>query len=88
MKACEYESDFHRYKPSGAEWHHPISSREDVGMWLCEYHHSILCGRKKRSYLGEMMVNKGLDEIRSELRELERKWVFQMGADPNEIDKH
>jgi hypothetical protein len=86
--SCGYDSEFHKYKPTGAEWHHPISSRGDVGGWLCEYHHSIICGRKNRSYFGEMLVNKRLNDIRNELKELERKWVFQTGANPDDIDKH
>lgn len=86
VKQCEYPCEFHRYKPEGAEWHHPISTK-DYGLWLCEAHHSIICGRKKR-YDGELAINKSLGQMRVELKELERCRVIEQGGNPDEIDKH
>ena len=87
MNNCEYSCEFHRYKPTGAEWHHPISSNGLIGIYLCELHHSIICGRKKRDPL-ELIVNKSLDEMRMELKELERRRIIEQGGNPNDIDKH
>lgn len=81
---CEYECDFHRGK---VEFHHPISNKHTIGVNLCEAHHSLIQGRK-RKYLGECIVNKSLDQMRKELKELEYKRIIAVGASPSEIDKH
>lgn len=44
---CEYcGSDDH------VEWHHPINLVPEVGVYLCQRHHSLLYGRNKL-YPGE-----------------------------------
>jgi len=86
VRSCEYDCVFHHYKPSGAEWHHPISNK-DYGIWLCEAHHSIIMGRRHR-YSGEIMVNKTLEQMRRELKTLESRRVIEQGGKPDEIDKH
>lgn len=63
---CQYKSVFHKGK---IEWHHPISSRPQVGIYLCEAYHSLLQGRKYR-YSGEAIINKTLDEMRAEITTL------------------
>ena len=63
---CQYKCVFHKGK---IEWHHPISSRPQVGIYLCEAHHSLLQGRKHR-YFGEAIINKTLDEMRVEIAAL------------------
>ena len=87
MNNCEYDCEFHHYKHTGAEWHHPISSKGLIGIYLCEAHHSIIMGRKIR-YLGETVVNKSINEIRMELKALEAQRVIEQGGNPDEIDKH
>ncbi len=84
MNACEYECEFHRGK---VDWHHPISRKGLIGLNLCEAHHSIIMGRRRR-YNGETIVNKTLDEMRSELKSLERRRIIEQGGNPDEIDKH
>lgn len=81
---CVYDCAFHRGK---IDWHHPISTNGMIGMYLCEAHHSILYGRKKR-YNGEMVVNKTLTEMYRELKQLERDEITKQGGNPDEIDKH
>ena len=80
---CEYECEFHG---RNVQWHHPISSDNSVGLWLCEAHHSLLNGRKKR-YIGEMISDKGLDEMRIELKALELGAVLEAGYTFEDIDK-
>ena len=84
MPDCEYQCEFHRGK---IEWHHPITDNFVVGIYLCEAHHSIIQGRKKR-YDGEMMVNKSLKEMREELKALESSRVITGGHSNDEVDKH
>lgn len=81
---CAYLCGFHRGK---VEWHHPISTRFDVGFILCEAHHSLLMGRKKR-YIGEIGINKTLAEMRAEIKDLEAQVVIKAGLQLSDIDKH
>lgn len=81
---CQYQSIFHRGK---IDWHHPIKERTDVGLYLCEAHHSILQGRKEK-YTGELNVGKDLEQMRKELKELEAEVVRTAGLDPAMINKH
>ncbi len=75
---CEYSSKFHRGK---VEWHHPIKGRLDIGMFLCEAHHSILQGRKER-YWPEVCEGKPSEEIRRDLIHLEMWKIHLAGLDP------
>jgi len=80
---CAYQCQVH----SGTvEWHHPIEGKY-VGMNLCQLHHSLIQGRKKRDYR-EIIVNKGLEQMRAEVKELERQVVILAGCNPSEINKH
>ena len=63
---CEYESEYHKGK---VEFHHPCSKYPDIGINLCEAHHSVLLGRSKR-YDSEMSINKSLGEMKQEIQEL------------------
>ena len=80
---CAYECAYHKGK---VEWHHPISSRIDVGLNLCEAHHSLLKGRKKK-YLAECQIDKGISEMRHEVNLLVVDVVRAAGLDPRDIDK-
>ncbi len=84
MNDCAYPCEFHRGK---IEWHHPIAEEGEVGVYLCEAHHSLVQGRKVR-YRGEMIVNKTLDEMRAELKEMEREAVEAKGKRLSDINKH
>ena len=84
-RICEYECEYHR---GPVEWHHPISDDSfDIGLWLCQAHHSIICGRKKR-YPGEVAVNKSLSDMRLELYDLEIHKCNEAGIPISLIDKH
>ena len=80
---CAYTCEFHRGK---VEFHHPIAEAGDTGIFLCEAHHSIIQGRKKR-YAGEIIVNKSLDKMRAELKLLEEAAVVARGYMRGEINK-
>lgn len=80
---CQYDCPYHRGK---IEWHHPISGKPMVGLFLCEAHHSVLQGRKKR-YLGELAVNKSLAEMKEELQCLQNQAIVRQGGEVGEIDK-
>lgn len=67
LPCCEYRCLFHKGK---IEWHHPVANRFDLGFHLCEAHHSILLGRKRR-YPEEQLIDKTLAEIRQELKDME-----------------
>ena len=81
---CIYLCEYHRGK---VEWHHPIDAKPSIGLYLCECHHSIICGRNKK-YPGEIVINKTINEMRTELKNLEWNMVVRQGGDPAEIDKH
>jgi len=81
---CEYDCEVHRGK---VEWHHPCSEYPEVGLNLCELHHSIILGRKKRNP-SEIAVNKTLPEMREELHRLELSAVTKVGLTLSDIDKH
>lgn len=80
---CEYDCEFHKGK---VEWHHPISERPDVGIYLCEAHHSLLQGRK-RKYAEETMINKTLDEMRTEIQHLVLLRLKEHNLSESAIDK-
>lgn len=81
---CDYECTFHKGK---IEWHHPIFNRFDAGFYLCEAHHSILQGRKKK-YIGELTLGKDLSTMYIELKGLERWYVENAGCSTDQVDKH
>ena len=86
---CEYMGvpvDCHRGK---IEYHHPISTTIEVGISLCESHHSLarLQGYRKKKYPEEMGLNKSLDEIRDEVISLVHSKVLKSGHKISEIDK-
>lgn len=66
------------------EWHHPCSEYPNVGLYLCEAHHSILQGRKKL-YLSELCVN--LDDLYADLKSLELEVVRNAGLAAEDINK-
>jgi len=80
---CQYESEYHKGK---VEWHHPCSKHSEIGLWLCEGHHSILQGREKR-YIGETSLNKTLKEMKKEIEELVENIVLESGLTLKDIDK-
>jgi len=80
---CEFEWHFHKGK---VEWHHPLQDNLDIGMYLCEGHHSLLQGRK-RLYNGES-DNMPLSEILELLKDQERRVVVRAGLDSKNINKH
>jgi hypothetical protein len=85
---CQYDCPGHQTKKIGMDWHHPCSKYQFVGLFLCEAHHSLLSlGRKKRLPF-EMQINKTLEEMHQELKELELKTVLKAGLKESDIDKH
>ena len=87
MTDCEYTCEFHKTKKGTADWHHPISEHPEVGVYLCEAHHSLLLGRKTR-YPGEMIINKSNIEMRNEIIELVKVVVIKSGFHESDIDKN
>lgn len=88
-KECEYlgvPDDCHRGK---VEWHHPLSWTIDVGLNLCESHHSLarLQGYRKRVYPEERVLNMTTDEIRDEVVKLIHSTVLKAGYKVTDIDK-
>ena len=82
---CCYSCEFHKGK---VEFHHPISFKPEIGLFLCEAHHSLgFLGRHTR-YQAEGLVNKSLTEMRLEIIELQNKVVIQAGYSISAIDKH
>lgn len=86
---CEFKGvpdDCHRGK---VEFHHPISWAVDVGLDLCESHHSLarLQGWRKKRYPEEMGLNKTLDEIREDVINLIHERVIKSGYEITDIDK-
>lgn len=81
---CCYPCEFHKGK---TEFHHPLSFAPDVGIYLCEAHHSILQGRKKR-YNAECLIDKTLVEMRSEIIEIQNKAILAAGYSPLARDKN
>lgn len=81
---CDYDCEYHRGK---VEWHHPIESDGLCGLNLCEAHHSLLQGRRKR-YVGETIIDKSLDQMRAEIKALEKKAVSLAGYTTMAINKH
>jgi hypothetical protein len=85
---CQYECEGHFSNKSQLDWHHPCSEYQFVGLFLCEAHHSLLSlGRKKRLPF-ERTINKTLEEMHDELKELELKTVLSVGLSESDIDKH
>ncbi len=80
---CEYVAKFHRFN---TQWHHPISTRTDIGIWLCQAHHSILLGRKFL-YSGEY-EQKTIKQIYNEIMALCINRVKEYGFTEADIDKH
>lgn len=81
---CNYPCSFHRGK---VEWHHPIAEHPEIGIYLCEAHHSLLQGRNKR-YLGELIIMKTLREMRSEIYRMVITTIRKTGYSESDIDKH
>jgi len=81
---CEYDCVGHRGK---TDWHHPISKDGKVGLYLCEAHHSLLFGRK-RKYTFEYDIDKSLAEMRYEVCLLVIDVVKKAGYTKEDIDKN
>ena len=84
IRYCESECEVHNGK---VEFHHPITGKPLVGLNLCELHHSLIYGRKKRHPI-EMAINKTIEEMRAEVKAFEAKRIIEQGCNPSEIDKH
>lgn len=83
-RECLYESTFHLGK---IEWHHPISSNPEIGLSLCEAHHSLIKDRKKLYDDEFLATNKSLEQMKGELKQLEADIVIKSGHSVEEIDK-
>ena len=83
IPTCQYPCSFHCGK---IEFHHPISTAPSVGVELCEAHHSLLAGRKRR-YPGECIINKSIKEMREEVWALVLATVRVAGYHKGDIDK-
>jgi hypothetical protein len=81
---CEYDCPFHNGR---LEWHHPISTHSEVGLWLYQAHHSLLMGRKRR-YDGEGIVDKTVSRMRGEVCLLVADKVKATGLPLTMIDKN
>ena len=81
---CDYPCEFHFGK---TEWHHPVSLRPDVGIYLCEAHHSILQGRKFQ-YSAEKTVIKTLIDMKREIMGLVFDHLEKAGLSKWDIDKN
>lgn len=81
---CQYEAEYHWGK---VDWHHPCSEYPDVGLYLCECHHSLLLGRKKK-YAGEIVVNKSKSEMKKEIEGMVSTVVLEAGLALESIDKN
>lgn len=89
-RVCEFTEvpdEAHRGK---VEFHHPISWAVEVGLDLCESHHSLCrsSAYRKKRYPEEMAVNMSLNEIRDAVVKLVHDKVFKAGYDPVDIDKN
>ncbi len=83
---CAYSCPFHKGK---IEWHHPVANRPsegDVGLYLCEAHHSLIKDRTKR-YSGETIIDKAMRQMRVEIEQLEIQAVETAGLTIGDIDK-
>jgi hypothetical protein len=88
-ESCQYKCSFHK---GPVEWHHPIGGgsweiARTIGLWLCQAHHSILYGRKEK-YPSEFDLNKSIEEMRTELKELEAQVIREFHLDYSLINKH
>jgi len=83
---CEYQCEFHRGKIEG---HHPIRDRPDIRIYLCEAHHSLVFGsfRRKKKYLGEIVINKTLEEMSREIWDLAVSRLNEYAYPESDIDK-
>lgn len=81
-RLCSY-----KYTPCRGkiEFHHPVSDNPSVGLDLCEGHHSVLQGRRKK-YNTEISVR--MEDLRTDLRNLELEVVTAAGLTAGDIDKH
>jgi len=68
MHKCEYCGS----EKGQIDWHHPVPQIYDVGVHLCQKHHSLVYGRKK-SYPDE--VDKSLELEREKVEKLVRQRV-------------
>lgn len=75
MLNCAYDCLFHRGK---IEWHHPVAEERNLGLYLCEAHHSIIQGRKFK-YAEELTLDKSLAEMKKELQALEIRVIEASG---------
>lgn len=82
-EVCEFGDEPHF---GNVEWHHPISSKRNIGVLLCQLHHSIMYGRKCR-YPIERLMELKLPEIEMKLRNFIRTRVQEQGVDPQMINK-
>ena len=79
MNTCEYCLT----TKGQIEWHHPIKAYPEVGLYLCQPHHSLIQGRK-HAYMEEA----DLEEDRQALILLVNQRVRIAGFNPDfDIDK-
>jgi hypothetical protein len=81
---CAYPCVGHKGK---VDWHHPISKAGMVGVYLCEAHHCLLFGRK-RKYTFEYDIDKSIAEMRYEVCLLVIDAVKRAGYTEEDIDKN
>lgn len=82
---CEYDCEFHRGK---VERHHPCSQYPEVGIFLCEAHHSILQGRRRRYFgCGESLIDKKIEDMRKEIQGMVEQRVLAAELSLSDIDK-
>ena len=82
---CEVNWEDWHFK--GVQWHHPISEHPEVGINLCQGHHSLICGRKKR-YSGETCINETNDERKIKIFEFCVVKLQQKGFGRGDVDKN
>ena len=68
MRKCEYCGS----SAGPIEWHHPVPQLPDVGVYLCQKHHSLVQGRKK---LYPAELDKDLEIEREKVKRLVRQRV-------------
>jgi hypothetical protein len=69
------------------EKHHPVHWFPEAILPLCEVHHSLILGRKKKTDK-EYHVNKTLDDMRTEIHQLEIEMLSHFNLREADIDKH
>ena len=68
MRKCEYCGS----AEGQIDFHHPVPQIPDVGVYLCQKHHSLLYGREKL-YLGE--TSKTMEADKQKVQQLVKRRV-------------